>query len=202
MRKGLLIGAIIIVFGWIVYDFVDPFAETEDKDDRQTAIQGKVNEDGGTTSPADQDVGDADEVGLEVGNTAPDFELETWEGETVKLSDYRGEKVIVNFWATWCPPCRAEIPDFRKFHDEKDVEILAVNVTETEKSSDGIGSFIDEYEMDFPVLMDEASEVVNEYKVMAYPTSYIIDEEGIIQFVAPGAMNYDIMVREYDKMDE
>src|SRR5699024_11784063 len=58
------------------------------------------------------------------------FKLQTIDGEQVKLSDYRGEKVILNFWATWCPPCRAEMPDMQKFHADHDATILAVNLTE------------------------------------------------------------------------
>ncbi|GAB3047134.1 hypothetical protein GCM10027286_07230 [Virgibacillus ainsalahensis] len=90
-----------------------------------------------TSSPPPDDKDDVkgmDEVGISVGQIAPDFNLKTLEGKTVRLSDYRGERVIVNFWVTWCPPCRAEIPDFQKLYKNKDVEILAVNLTSTEES--------------------------------------------------------------------
>ncbi|WP_343033610.1 TlpA disulfide reductase family protein [Virgibacillus ihumii] len=62
----------------------------------------------------------------------PGFQLETLEGEKVKLSDFRGNPVMLNFWATWCPPCRAEIPDMEKLHQNKDITILAVNLTKSE----------------------------------------------------------------------
>src|SRR5690625_4184045 len=64
------------------------------------------------------------EVGLEEGNQAPDFELETIDGETVRLSELRGEKILLNFWATWCPPCRAEMPDMQKYHEEENEGII------------------------------------------------------------------------------
>lgn len=75
-------------------------------------------------------------TGIKQGQYAPDVQLETIDGETVRLSDYRGQPVILNFWATWCPPCRAEIPDFQKLYDDEDqnVEILAINMTNTEDS--------------------------------------------------------------------
>src|SRR5690625_1361660 len=86
--------------------------------------------------------------GLEVGNLAPDFELETLEGETVKLSDLKGQKVFLNFWASWCGPCRSEMPDMQKFHEDRDdVTILAVNVNDRPENVD---EFLEEYGITFP----------------------------------------------------
>src|SRR5699024_2083045 len=102
-------------------------------------------------------------VGLEVETMAPDFELDTFTGEEAKLSDYRGSRVMINFWATWCPPCRAEMPDMERFHQDTDIEILAVNLTETETHTDQVQQFIDEYELTFPILLDEVIEVATIY---------------------------------------
>src|SRR5699024_9694391 len=114
----------------------------------------------------------SDQVGLGKGDIAPDFELKTLDGETVRLSDYRGERVFVNFWATWCPPCRAEIPDLLKLYENKDVEILAVDLSDTEHSVEDVVEFANEIDMDtFPVLMDVNAAVAVEYQVQAYPTS-------------------------------
>ncbi|WP_010529490.1 TlpA family protein disulfide reductase [Lentibacillus jeotgali] len=196
MKKAILIVLVTVMFGWAVYDFTSSSDETS------------VEEDTGgnkiTSPPPDNDEGGAEEsneVGLSVGQIAPDFELTTLEGETVRLSDYRGERVIVNFWATWCPPCRAEIPDFQKLYNEKDVEILAVNLTATEEGEEGVRNFVNEFEMTFPVPMDANSDVATTYQVQAYPTSYMIDSNGRIQFFAMGAMNYDLMVEELSKME-
>ncbi|MDS8854824.1 TlpA disulfide reductase family protein, partial [Streptococcus pneumoniae] len=85
--------------------------------------------------------------GLSQGQTAPDFTLTDQNGDTVKLSDYRGKKVILNFWATWCPPCRAEMPHMQEFHENNtdgDVVILAVNLTAQDNGEEAIRSFIDE----------------------------------------------------------
>ncbi|HLR71405.1 MAG TPA: redoxin domain-containing protein [Pseudogracilibacillus sp.] len=142
------------------------------------------------------------EVGLEKGNLAPDFELETTEGDTVKLSDFRGEKVMLNFWATWCPPCRAEMPDMQKFHEEHDEGvILAVNLTETENSARNVEEFLDEYGITFRILEDEETTVANIYKASALPTSYLINSKGEIHDIAVGPLNYDLMVQQFDKMD-
>lgn len=143
---------------------------------------------------------DSTEVGTSVGDMAPDIELTTLNGETVKLSDYRGNKVFVNFWATWCPPCRAEMPDIQKFDNDEDVQILAVNLTSTEKSVDDVQKFVDELGLTFPILKDEKGKVEQMYKVNAYPTSYLIDSDGVIRKVALGAMNYEMMVQEFEKI--
>ena len=131
---------------------------------------------------------------------APDFELETLDGEKKKLSDLRGERVMVNFWATWCPPCRAEIPDLQKFHENEDITILAVNLTETEQDMDKVEEFVDDFGMTFPILLDTETEVADTYKIQPIPSSFMVDSTGRIQFVALGAMHYDMMVAEFNKM--
>ncbi|UJL47189.1 TlpA family protein disulfide reductase [Virgibacillus sp. NKC19-16] len=198
MKKAILVLVVVGMFGWAVYDFTSSTDETSTEENN--------NSGGGTiTSPIpdgeEDQVEESDEVGISEGQIAPDFQLNTIEGETVHLSDYRGQRVILNFWATWCPPCRAEIPDFQKLYDSEDVEILAVDLTETEESVEDVESFVEEFEMTFPVLMDESSDVADMYQVMAYPTSYMIDSSGRIQFVALGAMNYDLMIQELEKME-
>ena len=86
------------------------------------------------------------ESGLKVGQTAPDFTLKTLDGKEAKLSDYRGKKVILNFWATWCPPCKAEIPHMEKYYKKSakddNVEILAVNLKKSDKDEDYIKNFV------------------------------------------------------------
>lgn len=144
---------------------------------------------------------EGENIGLEVGNHAPDFELETLDGGEAKLSDFKGQKVIVNFWATWCPPCRAEMPDFEDAYVEDDLEILAVNLTESEANEGRVQDFIDELELTFPILMDRKSDISEMFNVMTYPTTYIVDSEGMIQFRAYGAINSDIIERELAMID-
>ncbi|RPF55899.1 TlpA disulfide reductase family protein [Aquisalibacillus elongatus] len=194
MKKYIILLVVIAMFGFAVYDLVGSTNEGE-KDEN--------SDDGGfmmSTEPDDESVEDA-EVGLEVGSQAPDFELKTLEGETVKLSDYRGKRVMLNFWATWCPPCRAEMPDMQKFYEEKDVEILAVNLYSTEDSMEDVEEFVDEFGLTFQIPIDEDDDVSIEYQIMAYPTSYFVDSQGIIRHKSMGAMNYEMMIQEYEKMD-
>ncbi|WP_018933458.1 redoxin domain-containing protein [Gracilibacillus lacisalsi] len=148
----------------------------------------------------DNKVTEADNIGLEVGNIAPDFELETLDGETVKLSDYRGEPVMLNFWATWCPPCRSEMPDMQRFYQDTDMNILAINLTDTEANVEDVGQFIEEYDLTFTIPLDQGNIVGDRYQIRPIPTTYMLDSNGIIQFNVFGPLNYDQMMLEYNKL--
>lgn len=133
--------------------------------------------------------------GVTEGSAAPDFELMTLDGEKMSLSSLRGKKVILNFWATWCPPCRSEMPDMQKIQDKYDGEVViaAVNLTSSEKSIDAVKSFVDELGLSFPVLIDEKGKINNQFEVISYPTSYYVDENGVITTKFVGAMTYEQM---------
>jgi peroxiredoxin len=187
MKKWILIVIIIGMVGWAVLDFINS--------DRKAADQ-MVNDDNEVSEGAEEPV-----IGLEVGNMAPDFQLQTLTGDNVKLSDFRGNRVMLNFWATWCPPCRAEMPDMEKFHQDKDIVILAVNLADTEKSIGDVEDFSDEHKLTFPILMDTNLEVATLYMIQPIPTTYMIDSKGLISYKALGAMNYELMVQEFEKME-
>lgn len=182
MRRWIIIAVIALMAGWTIYDFVI-------KDE---------------TESAEVDVSDDTEdreVGLEKGKLAPDFELDTLDGETVKLSDFRGERVLLNFWATWCPPCRAEMPDMQKFHEDEDVVILAVDALETEHSIDNVYDFADEFGLTFDVLLDENSTATTIYDISSFPTTYLLNSNGVIENVAIGPLNYELMVQEFETIN-
>lgn len=132
---------------------------------------------------------------------APDFTLTDQYGNEHTLSDYRGKIVFLNFWATWCPPCRAEMPDIQKLYEEysaledSDVEILAVAFPNygDEKDVEGVKQFLDENGYTYPVLMDEGASLVLPYYITAYPTTFIINKEGYVLGYIPGSMTKDIM---------
>ncbi len=108
---------------------------------------------------------------------------------------------MLNFWASWCGPCRAEMPDMEKLHNNEDVAVLAVNLASTEKNSSDITDFVEEFELTFDVLLDETNEVATLYAIKPIPTSYLIDEDGIIQNMAQGALNYEMMIQGFEMMD-
>ncbi|WP_075980634.1 peroxiredoxin family protein [Bacillus massilinigeriensis] len=117
--------------------------------------------------------------GLKIGVKAPDFELNTLTGESVRLSDFKGKKIVLNFWATWCPPCKEEMPDMQKYYEKagNDVVILAVNID----PQYDVAGFAKKMNAQFPILLDEKDTVNTLYQIMTVPTTYFIDEEGIIQ---------------------
>ena len=122
------------------------------------------------------------------GFLAPDFRLTLLGGGEVALSELRGQVVIVNLWASWCPPCRAEMPalqeTYEAYHD-RGLEILAVNTT-YQDSQAAAARFVEEYGLTFPVPLDQTGEVSRSYLLRALPTSFFIDRDGVIQTVVIG----------------
>jgi peroxiredoxin len=152
-----------------------------------------------TESSANQPV-----IGLQKGNLAPDFELVTTEGKHIKLSELRGKRLIVNMWATWCPPCKAEVPELERFYEEhhnEGIEILAVDLTDSEKRSADVATFIKDYKITYPVVLDERGEVAKKYQVTSIPTTYVINSKGIIQQKYIGALSDQSLKEIFEKMD-
>ncbi|MDP4172008.1 MAG: redoxin domain-containing protein, partial [Bacillota bacterium] len=133
-----------------------------------------------------------------IGVKAPDFVLKTLTGSTVKLSDFKGKRVMLNFWATWCPPCKAEMPDMEKFYKkgQKDLIILAVNI---DPQLD-VKGFAKANGLTFPILLDEKDEVNTKYHILSIPTTYFIDSKGIIKDKFTGAMPLDAMQQYTDDL--
>jgi thiol-disulfide isomerase/thioredoxin len=113
------------------------------------------------------------------------------DGKTHRLSDYRGEVVIINFWATWCPPCREEMPSMARaaaLIEDDGIRMLAVNVGENE---DTIFQFTANYPVSFPLLMDLDSQVTEAWPIRGLPTTFVVDPEGRIAFRAIGGREWD-----------
>ena len=122
---------------------------------------------------------------------APDFVLPDTEGRTHRLEDYAGKVVVLNFWATWCPPCREEMPAMERLHQmvsDEPIAVVAINVGEDE---DTIFRFTGDYPVSFPLLMDREGRIVEDYPVIGLPTTYILDPAGIIRHRAVGTREWD-----------
>jgi peroxiredoxin len=131
------------------------------------------------------------------GFLAPDFELTTTTGKTIRLSDLRGQAVLVNLWATWCPPCRAEMPAIEKVYNEYNSQglvVLAINMTYQDDPS-AVMPFVEEHGLTFPILLDETGDMADDYQLRSLPSSYFIGRDGIINEVVIGGPMSEALLR-------
>jgi len=126
---------------------------------------------------------------LAVGDKAPDFELVDLEGNKQRLSDYQGEGVFLNFWGTWCGPCKKEMPYMENQHlafEEKGVNILAVNIAESDLK---VETFRDQYGLTFPIAIDKDKSVKEVYNIVPLPTTFLINKDGKIEKIITREMS-------------
>jgi thiol-disulfide isomerase/thioredoxin len=126
-----------------------------------------------------------------IGRVAPDFKLSSLDGQSVSLSDFRGRPVLINFWATWCGPCRYEMPFLQQVYEdavwvEKGLVVLAVDIGESPVT---VKDFVEFYGLTFPVLLDINQKVKLEYNVRNIPTTFLVDADGVIQSMKIGAFS-------------
>lgn len=124
----------------------------------------------------------------QAGFLAPDFTLGTLDGETITLSGLRGHPILLNWWASWCLPCRAEMPAMQRVYDEYRDDgfiVLAANAT-SQDSRAAAQAFVDEFEFTYPILLDLDGSVASLYRLRAFPSSYFIDADGVISEVVLG----------------
>jgi thiol-disulfide isomerase/thioredoxin len=137
---------------------------------------------------------------LRIGNIAPDFTLGSNRASRVSLSGLRGKIVILNFWASWCPPCRYEVPALQAIHNEygpQGVVVLAIN--EREKL-ENVERFAHDNDIHFAVWLDEDGWAGHIYQVRSIPTTYFIDGEGIIRAIQIGSMTKEQVVAHLEKL--
>lgn len=194
MNKNKTILIIMLVFilllggAYLLYNKLAQNAAPE-----QLSAQGVVEEQT-TQQPEDpnQDTGDSGDESAEPERVlAPDFTVYDAEGNEVHLSDFIGKPIVLNFWASWCGPCKMEMPDFDDVYAElgEDVHFLMVNMTSGRETKESAAAFIEEQGYSFPVYYDTAGDAAMTYGVRSLPTTLFIDEEGYGVAQATGAID-------------
>lgn len=188
MKKFILILVVILLFGISIYTVINYNKKntTTLQDLNNSNIQSSTSEDSNDKSRSV-------EFNSVVKDKAINFKLRDLNGNEVSLSDFKGKKVFLNFWASWCPPCKAEMPDIEKLYQEtknSDLVILAVNLGEDSKT---VKSFISKNNYNFKVLLDSDQEVAIKYNITSIPTSFFIDKNGNIVSKRIGAMTINEM---------
>lgn len=193
-----LIGSlfILVLIGIVIYNLTDEDSTTQDS---VIDVSGDSSIKGTTIVSPDTP------KGIAVGEKAPDFTLNTLDGKKVSLSDFRGKKVFLNFWATWCGPCKIEMPEMQRFTEEfgDQVEVLAVNATGTaNESAEKVEEFLSHGEFTFTTLLDPDSKVSDAYKLIGIPTTYFIGTDGTVQAERiVGPMTYEYMKEMMNKIN-
>lgn len=155
----------VVLIGLVVWAIYNQFSTNEKADSNNSQCVGEIRP--------------------EVGYCAPNFSLKQLNGQTVELYQNDGKPTVINFWATWCPPCKEEMPILQKAYDQyKDqVRFLLVNETAQEKDPDDVKKYIDQHKYTFPVLLDPITEngtVGDKYQLIGIPITFILDSDGKI----------------------
>jgi peroxiredoxin len=133
----------------------------------------------------------------DVGRVAPDFLLQTPDGGQLRFSDLRGRPVLVNFWASWCAPCRQELPEIVKAYDTHKAQGLVVLAVDLQENDDAVKSFASEFGMTFPIVIDRTGSVASSWRIggpiQGIPSSYFVDAQGVVQARFYGPMTQDTL---------
>jgi thiol-disulfide isomerase/thioredoxin len=181
----VLLVVLIIAMGYLIVRQFVPRNDNPNTESKQAS----------TFAPTGETADDPPESKNQVSGElkAPDFTLPSSEGLEVALSDFRGKGIIVNFWATWCPPCKAEMPlfDAAAVQYKEFLTILAVNSGE---EGEAIESFADQFSEELIFLLDKDYSVGNLYRVRGLPTSFFIDPDGVVQAVHVGELSEELLM--------
>ena len=175
---------------------------TEDGENAQSDVNEEEN--AGADQSGGEETQESEDEAEQQKTPAPlaDLELTDQFGNTHTLSDYKGKVMFLNFWATWCGPCRNEMPDIQKLYDEysaqgEDAEVVILGIAGPgigqEESAEEIADFMTENGYTYPVLMDTSGEMFTQYGISAFPTTFMIDKDGNVYGYVPGQMTEDIM---------
>ncbi|MBE0698936.1 MAG: TlpA family protein disulfide reductase [Anaerolineaceae bacterium] len=129
-----------------------------------------------------------------IGSAVKDFTLEKLDGEPLKISGVRGKPLILNFWATWCPPCKEEMPLLAQYADAYSDQLVVIGVNYAEEK-DLVERFVNEQNITFPILLDKSGTVADIYFVRNYPMTFFIDKDGVLRAQHLGQLTNDVMIR-------
>lgn len=121
---------------------------------------------------------------------APPIHTETLSGSQFRLEDLRGESVIINFWATWCAPCRIEMPELQALHEDTGISILGINIGE---SRELITAWVDEFQLTFEILLDPQQTIYRQYRIIGQPATFVVSPDGIITHIFLGPTTADVL---------
>lgn len=193
MRNILIFVVVAVVFGFTIYNQMQN-SQLQTQAPQQQTQENKQSDSGATPSG-----NDTSEVNANGKLQASSFTLQGMDGKTYKFEGPREKPIVLNFWASWCGPCREEAPDLKKMYEtyEGKIDFYAVNLTSQDNKQDA-AAFVKEYGFEFPILLDEKGEVANRYKIIGIPTTFFIDKNGVIQQTVMGMID-QTMVDEYMK---
>ena len=134
------------------------------------------------------------------GNLAPDFQLKDFDGRDVKLSEFRGSPVMLNFWATWCPPCRAETPDIQAVYEEKRGQGLVVIALSIGEDGDTVRDYAERTGLTFTTGLDTDTAAAATYRIVGIPTHFFVDAEGVLRDWRIGSMSKGTMEEKVEEI--
>ena len=135
-----------------------------------------------------------------VGKTAPDFTVQTLDGESHKLSDFRGQPVWINFWASWCPPCRAENPDIQAVYEANQADGLVVLGVAIGEEDGAVRGYVERTGLTYLNGLDRSTDIAATYRIVGIPTHFFVDRDGILREWRIGSMSKKIMEKNVDKI--
>ncbi|WP_347860542.1 TlpA disulfide reductase family protein [Salimicrobium sp. PL1-032A] len=197
MNKISTFAIFSVVLALILYSIADLYPQEADQDGGEYDVSGNPDQEGTAIIPPEAN------EGTEIGEEAPNIRLKTLEGKKTDLNAYKGKPIILNIWATWCPPCKEEMPEMQKFEETfgDEVTILAVNATQTEDDPANAGAYIEQEGFTFETVLDYNDELSDAYQTFSIPTTYFIHSDGTIQSRKFGPMTYQYMTEKMKNLD-
>lgn len=203
MKKIISLVLLIAAIGTGAFVIIND--QRENASNSSEALDAYMNQDGIEREMPDESemisFDTIDQTGVSPGMKARDFQLPALNSEKeVALEEMQGNFVIINMWATWCPPCKEEMPDFVKFYEDyqgENLEMIGINMTATERNKESVNQFVEDFNVPFYTLLDQEGVMEDLYEVYVMPSTYIIDPDGRVAMNRPGYISYEVLEESY-----